>query len=123
MPALCVAEWCALIALKRAQSKSPDAPVNFEVLYEEYAHGFAASASSSEAPLLARKFSRTVLRSAVDMLVARGVLAVAGQARQLQSVEPRQELQARLPLSQLAEWLGGDETCPTVLRKLAAEAL
>lgn len=127
LPTLCVAEWCALVAMKRCAEKHPQDPVNFDRLYEEYSSGFAASARTNDAATLARKFSRTVLRAAVDMLVAKGIIQT-GRSHDRgglggETVGTREDICSRFPLGRLPELLPMDSSCPDVLRRLATEVL
>lgn len=122
---LCVTEWCILIAMKRCLDKHPDETVNFDLLFEEYSNGFTASARTNDAAALARKFSRTVLRAAADMLVAKGIISVGKIAERgrCDTVNTREDISVRIPLGRLPEWLQRESSCPDVLKKLATEVL
>lgn len=118
------AEWSILVALKRAQAKCPELSLTFEVLYDEYVHGFAASSRTHDAILsLSRSHSRTVLRAALDMLVARGIITT-NAAEAGQTVAVREAIEMRIPLTRLPEWITrAGSSCPEALCKLTMEAL
>lgn len=120
---LSTAEWSILVALKRAQAKCPELPLTFEVLYDEYVHGFATSSRTHDATLsLTRSHSRTVLRAALDMLVARGIIT-SNMAEAGQTVAVREAIEMRIPLARLPEWITQSESsCPEALCKLTMEA-
>jgi hypothetical protein len=122
LPDLAITEWCVLVAIKRARDKNPDDLVNFDVLYEEYNNGFAASGKTQDGAALARRFSRTVIRAAVDMLIARGILKSA-RSDLGETIDTREELFAILPLVLLPELVKSNRTCPSPLKKLATEVL
>jgi hypothetical protein len=123
LPDLSMAEWCALIALKRASNKHPEESINFDMLFTEYSQGFAASAKINDGALIARKFSRTVMRAALDMLVGRGIVQSA-KSEMGETIDTRETLLARIPLVQIPELLSRfPNDCPSPLKKLAAESL
>ena len=122
LPDLAITEWCVLVAIKRAKDKNPDDPVNFDVLYDEYNSGFAASGKTQNSAALARRFSRTVIRAAVDMLVARGILKSA-RSDLGETIDTREELFTTLPLVLLPELVKFSRTCSSPLKKLATEVL
>lgn len=131
LPALSLAEQCVLVACKRAASKCPGEPVTFDALFDEYALGFGASATVHDGSLLGARFSRPVMRAAVDGLLAKGVLhrgEAGGQgagAPSSMTVDTREEIHCRWPLSVLPELLlqAASGSSSESLRKLAAEAL
>ena len=122
LPDLAISEWCALVAHKRAHDKCPAEPVTFDVLYDEYSHGFASSGRTQDGGALSRRFSRTVMRAAVDMLVARGLFASTG-SHAGETIDTREELHPRLPTVLLPDLAKASRTCPSPLKKLAAEVL
>lgn len=130
LPALSLAEQCALVACKRVADKCPGEPVTFDALFDEYALGFGTSAKVHDGALLGARFSRSVMRTAVDGLLAKGIL-YRGDPDTLRTgissmtVDTREEIHCRWPLSTLPNLMlrpdgsGASDS----LRKLASEIL
>lgn len=119
---LSLAEQCILVAIKRVQAKFPGEPVCFDAVFDEYRHGFAASAKTSDGALLARKFCPLVMRAAVDALVQKDLLATSRSGRG-ETIDTWEEVAPRIPLTHIAELLAAEGSGAGVaLRRLAAEA-
>lgn len=120
---LSVAEWCVLIAIRRARQKNPEALVNFDVLFDEYRVGFAASAKINDGAMWASKFTRPIIHAAVDTLITKGWLRTS-KSDTGETVDTREELYTRIPLGHLPELLASvSNNCPSPLKKLATEIL
>lgn len=130
LPALSLAEQCALVACKRAAEKCPEQPVTFDALFDEYALGFGASAKVHDGAFLGARFGRSVMRAAVDGLLAKGILC-RGEPDNPRTgassltADTREAIHCRWPLSTLSElMLGSDGSgASDSLRKLATEIL
>lgn len=130
LPALSLAEKCVLVACKRTANKCPDEPVTFDALFDEYALGFGTSAKVQDGALLGARFSRPVMRAAVDGLLAKGVLHQGEPdghrpRTSFTTVDTRGEIHCKWPLSVVPELLlrTADGGASDTLIKLAAEVL
>lgn len=122
LPSLSLAEQCCLVAWKRTAEKCPEEFVSFDALYEEYARGFASSVKVPDAHLLASRFSRTLMRAAMDGLKSKGIIFQSPRNGPGESLETRVELLMRWPVSLLPDLLAY-AGAPENLCKLAKEVL
>lgn len=157
LPPLSTTEWCVLAALRRVRLKSTtnefDTPssikkkgntsttscnstmitetkVNFELIYKEYSHGFRQN-SSLDAQQISTRFSRSIMKEALDSLIKRGIIKAAGGASSSTStpttIDVREGIEATIPLGiyfseAIQSSTGRFGGCPEGIAKLACES-
>lgn len=105
-----------------------ESKVNFELIYKEYSHGFRQN-PSLEAQQISTRFSRSIMKEALDSLITRGIIKLSSTTNTTPSttIDVREGIEATIPLGiyfsdAIQSSSGRFGGCPEVIAKLACES-
>lgn len=109
--------------------KNPGDSITMDIIFDEYSVGFATSGISGDASNLHTRFTKTIIKAAVESLLTKGILTTTSSDFRMmpdETVTNRESLSCRMPISQLPEWLKTQVKrglYPSILEKLSCENL